>query len=288
MTGTSAETIYQVARAARFSRRPVLAGAISFLFFVLIVATQRDAHAASINYGNFMGNTVTFVDVTEASNSGDPIPLFGAPTVSADSLDFDPVGFSAHASGAAGVDLTDGNLKFMVVAKPDNFISNMVLSEAGDTTLAGFGTDATFTAVRATGVLNISEVDGVPINVIAESFSMTFTPSGGTYGLLSDGGGGPLFNETWSGGITLDIDSILTANGVPFTKGATKISINLDNTLIALSQAGTSSLIAKKNFGGLSITVNIPGGEIPEPTSLLLLSLVGLGFVASRGTRGRG
>jgi hypothetical protein len=281
MIGSSVESNYRVARreSVRIVARSshwllVLVGAVSLCF---ILSADFVAQAAPINYGDFMGNTVTYVGVTEDSNSGDAPPLFGAPTVSGDSLDFDPVGFDANATGASGVDVTDGNLKFMVVAKPGFAIENLQLSEAGDTTLAGFGTDATFTAVTGTGVLNISMVDGIGINVISVPFAMTFSPSGGTYGLLTDGGGGPLFHTFWSGGVLLDIDSILLANNVGFNLGATKISVNLDNTLTALSEDGTFSLIAKKEFGGLSITTNIP-----EPATFALVGIAVLGLVVSR------
>lgn len=253
-----------------FASLAFLAGA--FLF----ASSCGQAFAAAINYGDFAGTTVTYTQVTEDSNSGDTPPLFGAPTVSGDSLDFDPVGFSASATGAAGVDITDGQLKFGVVANPGAGINGIVLSEAGDTTMAGFGTDATFTSVTALGVLSIKAVDGVGINVISVPFALAFTPSGGTYGLGTDGGGGPIFSANWSGTETIDIDAILTSKGVPYSLGATKVSVNLDNTLVALSQAGTFSLIAKKDFGGLSVTI------IPEPSTMLLLGLASFGLVLSR------
>jgi hypothetical protein len=257
---------------------PVLSGGLLFAFLIM---APSGAQAAPINYGNFSGVTVDFVGVTEDANSiGDAPPLFGAPTVAGDSLDFDPVGFNAAAAGAGGVDITDGQLLFRVVAHDGFTVENIILNEAGDTTLAGFGTDASFTAVRGNVVVNIFEVDGVGIDVISEQFVMSFTPSGGDYGLLTDGGGGPLFNASWSGGVPINLDAVLTAHGVPFVFGATEISINLDNTLIALSENGTSTLIAKKNFGGLSITVNIP-----EPASLLMVAIVGLGLVFIRPVR---
>ena len=245
-----------------------------------ISALCRPVLCAPINYGNFVGTTVTYVAVTEDSNSGDTLPLFGPPTVSGNSLDFNPVGFSATASGAGGNDITDGNLTFMVVAKPGYAINSLSLSEAGDTTLAGFGTNATFTKVTGTGVLNVNEVDGVGIGALALPFSMTFTPSSGDYGLTTDFGGGPGGTIAWSGGIPFNLNAILAANSIPFVAGATKISINLDNTLTALSQAGTFSLIAKKDFGGLSVTVNVP-----EPTTVLLggLALAGLAVCRRRG-----
>jgi PEP-CTERM motif len=278
MTGRIFESSRRVARSESKHFRPtrlaihIASLTVAFLFVVAV----GPALAASINYGSFMGSTVTYVDVTEGSNSGDPLPLFGPPTVSGDSLDFDPVGFNANATGAGGVDVTDGNLKFMVMSKGSNGINALKLSEAGDTTLAGFGTDATFTAVTGTGILKVNAVDGVGINTISVPFSMTFTPSGGTFGLLSDGGGGPLFSSLWSGGVMLDINAILTAKGQSYVHGATKITVNLDNTLTALSQLGTSSLIAKKDFGGLSVTV------IPEPSTCLLFGIVVIGLALGR------
>jgi hypothetical protein len=282
MIGTTIDQICVSARNCLSSAQrlslPVLSGGLLFAFLVMSIT---GAHAAPINYGNFSGVPVDFVGVTEDANSvGDAPPLFGPPTVAGDALDFDPVGFNAAAAGAAGVDITDGQLLFRIVAHDGFTVENVVLNEAGDTTLAGFGTDASFTAVRGNVVVNIYEVDGVGINVVSEQFVMSFTPSGGDFGLLTDGGGGPLFNASWSGGVPINLDSILTAHGVPFVFGATEVSINLDNTLIALSENGTSTLIAKKNFGGLSITVNIP-----EPASLIMLAIAGLGLVFVRPVR---
>lgn len=253
---------------------------------LLLAAICQPALAAPINYGDFSGNTVEYTDVTEDSNSGDATPLFGAPTVSGDSLDFNPVGFSANSKNGAA-DITDGQLKFGVVAKDpigsDFGIQSITLSESGDTTMAGIGTDSTTTAVFGYGVVDIYEVDGIAINNISVPFSLTFNPSGGTFGLGTDGGGGPVFSTSWSGSATIDLDAILTANSVPFVVGATRINVNLDNTLLATSETGTETLIAKKDFGGLSVTVNKPDpGEIPEPTTLMLVALAVMGSLFTR------
>ena len=176
----------------------------------------------------------------------------------------------------------------MIVAKPDKAITNFNLSEAGDTTLAGIvplNSAITSTFVSAVGILNISEVDFVGINTISVPFALTFSPSGGTYFLGTDGAGGPFFHTQWAGSLQVDVAAILTANGYPVPPhgGATKLTINLDNTLVAVSENGTSSLIAKKDFGGLTITVNEPGGPfIPEPSTALLAGLGLLGFVLRR------
>jgi hypothetical protein len=259
-------------RSTFFATQRVGRQALAAFTVLGVVAATSAAFAAPINYGNFSGNTVDFIAVTEDTNSaGDVPPLFGQPSVSGDSIDFDPVGFNASASGAAGIDVTDGQLSFTIQAKQGYAIDMFSLSEAGDTTLAGFGTDGTFTSVTAIGVLNIDAVDGVGIAPIAVPFNLTFTPSGGTFGLATDGGGGPLVSAAWSGSLTKNIEQVLIDNNVAYSLGATQISIALDNTLTALSEAGTFSLIAKKDFGGVSITVNIP-----EPATWLMVSIFGM------------
>src|SRR5688500_12976431 len=127
----------------------------------------------------------------------------------------------------------------MVTAKSGSRISSVTLTEAGDTTLDGNvapGSMGTASAVFASGVLEIHEVDFMGINHISVPFSFTFSPSGGTYFLGTDGGGGPIFNTQWTGSVTLDIDAILIANGFIIApgpldpdSGATKVSIDLDN-----------------------------------------------------------
>lgn len=250
------------------------------LALLSMIALSPVAQALPINYGDFNGTTVDYLQVEEDTNSGDTLPLFGAPSVSGDSLDFDPVGFNANATGAAGVDVTDGNLNFTIMSHAGYAIDMVSLSEAGDTTLAGFGTDMTFTSVTGIGVLNILAVDGVGIAPIAVPINLVFSPSGGTYGLATDGGGGPIFSSGWSGSWLKNVEQVLIDNNVAYNLGATKVSINLDNTLTALSEAGTFALIAKKDFGGVSITVNIP-----EPATWILISVCGL--VAAAGGRRR-
>src|SRR5688572_25609856 len=207
-----------------------LAGAL-VLAFSFAPATA----ATIVNYGNFLGTSVQFSNVSEASNEA--LPLFGPPTVSGNSLDFDPLAFIASSTDG-GSDITSANLSFMVIANVGTGIDGITISEAGNVTLAGNvspGSMSTAAAVFAAGVLDIHEVDFVGINHISVPFSLTFSPSGGTYFLGTDGGGGPIFNTSWTGSVTLDVEAILIANGFAVDQDATRVSINVTNTLVAVS-----------------------------------------------------
>jgi hypothetical protein len=264
MTGRKSQTF--------FSRRAWCVSCAIWTLSALLVAAPL--LAAPINYGNFSGVTVDYLQVTEDANSaGDSPPLFGPPSVSGDSIDFDPVGFNANSAGG-GADITDGQLLFTVMAKPNRAINSITFAEAGDVTLLGLGNDGTFAGVTTSMFIDIVEVDGAPINVVsANNLSIPFSPSGGTFGLGTDGGGGPIFSSGWSGSLTVNTNALLTAAGVPFRTGATKINVNMDNILSALSQTATSALIAKKNANGIVITVNVPE---PGTFALAVLGVAGV------------
>jgi hypothetical protein len=234
--------------------------------------TSRPSAGAVINYGTHAGTHVRYVNVTEDSGADEPLPLFGPPTVTGNSIDFNPVGFDSTSSGV-GSDQTAPNLVYMVTANLGTRIRSMTLNETGTVTLSGNvapGSMGTAAAVFASGTLDIQEVDFGGINHISVPFSMTFNPSGGTYFLGTDGGGGPIFNTQWSGSVTLDVEAILIANNVPFTHGATKVSIDLVNTLTSTTQTGTEATITKTDFGGQVVRLNVDN-DVPEPATLSLL-----------------
>jgi hypothetical protein len=264
---------------------------------VALCVIPSTSSAVPINYGSFMGTTVSYEMVREDSNSGDVPPLFGPPTtvgpvtpgfpavpcvmcgIPNDSLDFNPVGFGASTTNG-GVDITDGNLAFMVRAKPNQSIANLTIEEFGDVTLAGIaalGSQTTFASVSTSVFIDIVEINGIGINPIKLQKSLSFSPSGGTYGLGTDGGGGPIYSDLWNGSLLVNFVQELADLNIPGV--VTKINVNLDNTLVAISQTGTTALIAKKDH--IIIKTNIP-----EPTScvLAMLSLVA-GLAVSR--RGR-
>jgi hypothetical protein len=254
---------------------------VSFLAaLVACFSYQSAAAAAPINYGSHTGTSVTYIDVTEeALTAGDTEPLFGAPVFSGDSFDFNPVGFDAHASGAGGSDSTSVRSTFSIQAAAGVAITSIQFSEAGDVTLSGAGTDGTGAIVTAAGTLTINSVDGAAITPIVRPISLNFTPSGGSYGLASDGGGLPIYHTQWTGALGVNLAQILTSESVPFMLGATNVSIDIVNTLTAAGEAGTQSLIYKKDFGAVSITV-------PEPGTGLLVGLGIAGLAVSRRFRG--
>jgi len=237
----------------------LIASALSLLAF------GSFASAAAINYGNFNGTNVMYLQVTEDSST-DPTPLFGAPTVTNDSLTFNPTSFGASATGAGGVDITDGTLAATLMTTGAKRIHKVSFAEAGDYTLAGgAGTTATAASVGASFFLRVIELDGVGVAPISFSGNLAVSPSGGTYDFVNDPHGPAAI---WTGSASFDIDALLASQNI--TGQATKILLSLDNVLLATSEAGTFSTIKKKEFEGVTVTVDT---NVPEPASIAFFAL---------------
>src|SRR5438046_256584 len=105
---------------------------------LLGIATR--VRAAPINYGDFNGTNVQYLQVTEDSAT-DPTPLYGNPNLSGDSLSFNPSSFGSTASGGSS-DVTDGTLAttIMTYSGSSKRIHKVNFAEAGDYTLAGGAT----------------------------------------------------------------------------------------------------------------------------------------------------
>jgi hypothetical protein len=227
------------------------------------LAFSAVADTTYTNYGDFAGADVEFIQVTEqTTNPGDTVPKYGAPLVSGNSMDFNPVGFSAIAANGSS-DITDGNLVFTVDANQENdfYIEAIGFAERGNFLLGGAGTDATYVDVDAYFVVEIKEINYSPVDPILIDAWMNFSPNtDGTRQLVTDGAGGGI----WSGSVLIDINAYLATNNIPGF--ATRVDVDLNNVLSAYSEDGTSSLIAKKDFDS-ALTVDI----IPEPASLVLV-----------------
>jgi hypothetical protein len=229
----------------------------------LLGLLSATSNAFMMNYGDFNGSTVMYLDVTE-SNPG-PTALFGAPSIFGDLLDFNPVGFNASSSGAAVI--VDAQLNTTIMSTNNQPITQVIFNEAGDYTLAGLGPALANATVGMAVMVDVIEVNGVPQFVSGGSYTMTFAPAGstgnGSYSLPGDLG----TTVPWTGSLSVDVNAI-----VP---GATKVQIVLDNTLTATAANGGSAFIAKKDFRGLTITV-------PEPATVSILSIALLGLAGLR------
>jgi hypothetical protein len=245
------------------------------LLGVLFFTTQASFAATTNLYGNYVGTSVTYANVRESSGT-DGLPLFGAPGISGNTLTFDPT-FTANAAGAGGLDITDGQLNMGIVAAPGNVIPSVNFAELGDFHLLGPMSANTFVEVSATFFIRILKVDGVSINPVVLTDKMTFAPSAnGHFDHATFSGLG----NFWSGSFNFDVNNALTLAGIHFINGATELSIGLDNTLAAVSEAGTVAFIAKKISDAVTITVP----QVPEP-SIFALTLCGAGFLFARRPR---
>lgn len=233
-----------------------------------MVFAAAAAFASIVNYGDYAGSSLTYTQVSEASIT-DPVPLFGAPTISGDTLDFDPLAFGATSTGATAPDITDGQLNFGIDAMDGYSIPSVTISEQGDFTLEGQGTQLTLVAVATPVILEVNAVDGMSIDTLTFNGFMSFAPPAGIYDVVTY----PGIAMPWSGSLTFDVDQLLADKGIDFTLGATSIDIALDNTLVAISELESTATILKKD---IKIT--------PEPSTI---GLVLLGLVAAAHARRR-
>ncbi len=247
------------------TRSVILAG--KYALSVALGLFTASSQAASVNYGNFgpVAPGVSFLQVTESSIT-DPLPFYGAPAVSVTGLDFAPLGFAA-ATSAGGADLSDGQLNFTIVGGGLVGISGINLFESGEYTLTGLGGAGTAAFAGATLRVSVTEINNAaiaPINLLPVNASVSFSLPGnaGTA-------------QPWSLGMFVDVDAQLAALGYAGDL-ATRLDVVIDNTLVAMSQPGNESYIAKKDFGILIV---------PEPSSMALAGLALGGFFLARRKR---
>lgn len=243
--------------------------------------TSTTLHAATISYGNFgpIPPGVSFVDVKESSGT-DAVPLYGAPDPFVVGLDFDPASFVATVAGG-GADITDGQLNFTVMGNtapggPIVGINAISLTEGGDYSLVGTGTAASQAFAGAIIAAKIVQIDGLPVTPINLNSNASVN-----YNLVANPGA----VQPWSLGTTVNVNAALVGLGVPFKVGATKIEVAINNQLVAISEPASVSFIAKKDF--VIGIIPRPGGEIPEPNTLVLLGAAAVLVVCSAKQRSR-
>ena len=251
--------------------RPLMMFSRTALALAFAVAVPGLASAAS--YGNYSSPTGTVDFLNVADTNG----LFGTPTVSGDSLDFSPNAFEADCAVSATCPPTphtvDDTLTLQISANSGNFIEQIQLSEAGDTTLSSFLSAFASSSVTADVFIDILEIDGNSVNNVNANQQMVFT-SGGTFDTNVEGSG----THTWTGSLLIDLGTII-ANAA-LTGEATLVELNISNTLTAFAENQAAARIEKKDFDGLAITV------VPEPGTAILMTLGLMGLSASS-RRGR-
>lgn len=237
---------------------------LSSLLGLAVLGLASQANAAS--YGNFSSptGTVSFLNVEDVNG------LFGMPVASGNSLDFSPNTFEVDCASAPSCPPTPGTatdtLTFQIDADSGFFIEDIILSEAGDTTINNFTVPTGFaaTTIVANVFIDILELDGSSVSGINGNASMIFTADG-TFDTNTEGNG----SHVWTGLLSLDVDAFIAAASQ--TGKATLVEISLANTLTAYAENGAVAFIEKKDIDGLAITV------VPEPGTALLM---GLGLTA--------
>jgi hypothetical protein len=257
--------------------RRVFSASAAALALALLATIAPVAQAASISYGNFgpIAPGISFLGVTESSGT-DAVPLYGPPNPFVTGLDFNPTSFVASAAGG-GADITDGQLNFTVagqkVGNSQTGVGTISLFESGDFSLIGVGTPATQVVGGAIMAVKVTEIDGVALSAI----NLVPANAAVAYNLIANPGA----VQPWSLNLIVDIEAQLTSLGVPFTVGATKAEVVINNQLTAISEPTSIAFIAKKDF----VIGTVPHvGVLPEPTTLAMagLALCGLGATARR------
>jgi hypothetical protein len=245
----------------------MVAAVVAAIFCALFAVNSP---AATMNYGDFMGATITYHDVTE--ENGEPTLLFSAPSVVGDTLEFNPVNFLAEIDPGPGAEIVDSTIVTVLEAKPGFFINNIEISELGDYTLIGLPAAFAQAEVGAAFFFEVLAVDGVLVgDGPTGSVNMLFTsgagPNGGEFSLPGDA----CTAVAWEGTAFLDIDAVMAAS--PYAgQSATSLRLTFDNTLAVAADANASAFIKKKEIGGIIIRTNIP-----EPTTIALVASLAVG-----------
>jgi hypothetical protein len=228
----------------------------------IVLVLSNSASAFVMNYGDFPGATVTYLQVIESNN--DVVAYFGSPDVIGDTLDFDPINFGVASSGVQGSQSKDGQLNFTVMGLGSNGITTLRIQEAGDFTIDTLPGQTATARVAATVNVSITHANGLPLPApcTVNGMQLVFVPTGSGGSAVGGSYASPLDNGAavpFSGLLNINVAGMLAACGN--TGLATKVEIALDNALTANSANGGSAIIKKKDFGGVTIT-------IPEPASI--------------------
>lgn len=242
------------------------------LAIVLLLGSAGSALAAS--YGDFTDPTgfVSYRNVQDVNG------LFGAPSVSLNSLDFTPLDFEARCSQCPTGVSTSDILTLDIDTIAGRAVSEVRVTEGLDFSVLSFDpTGFAAASVSANLFIDVLEVDGVAVNGINASASILYTPSNASvFGFGTQSG-------IMTGDLTIDVAQIIAAAGA--VGDATLVRISLDNTLSVFHDgSGGEARIRKRDADFVSMTIVVTG--TPEPTTAVLL-LGGLAGLAAQGRQAR-
>ncbi len=242
--------------AFRFSRLAATIAVAPILFAGLSANAQ--------NNGNFVGDNVTFVDVTESNLLTGP--LYDSFNVIQDTLLFDPNGFGVQVVPGAGSGFIDSELEMMLVAHPGRAITTIDFSEEGDYSIVGNGS----VSVALPYFWEILEVDGVSINPISGSGQTSFSTSASATGGI------------WDLAFSIDIDGALDLAEQSLGaigNSVTKMNLRFDNSLSATAENASSvAFVKKKQIHGLDVGTE----AVPEPSAAISLAIGLFGLALRR------
>ena len=257
--------------ARRYSALLVLA------LFATVMPFGPASHAAIITYAPpaLPGTNLSYIAVSESSGT-DPVPLYGAPTVSGNNLVFSNMNFTASSVNGAPTDFTDGQVNITMLANPGSFIQSIQWNENGDYNVTPFPNVSSINSAKVFSQalqITVLAINGVPLAtplVDNTSVTMALSPNGGTYttGITPNTG-------SWQAAALANLATLFGSNKI------TEVAISYDNQLAAASQVGGIASISKK---GVTIDPNV---ITPEPASLSIAGVVALGLLSSRRRQAR-
>ncbi len=234
--------------------------------------------ATAASYGSFTDPTGT----VSYQNVQDVHGLFGAPSVSLDSIDFTPTIYQAQCTQCPTGVTTSDILTLEIQTNAGRQLDRIEITEGLDYVIQSFDT-AGFASVSviANVFIDIIGVNGLSVNGINAVIPILLTPSNNAsvFGLGSQASGVILGNTG-----LIDLQQVLIGAGG--SGEITRVRVSFDNTLQAFHQgSGGQALIRKRDADFVSLTVVGSIINTPEPTSAVLL-LGGLALLAGRRPRG--
>jgi hypothetical protein len=222
----------------------------TFVMGALVVIFCGTAVGGTYTYGDFTGQDVDFIGVSESSST-DSQALFGDPSCSGNTLCFLPGDFTSSASNGSS-DETIGVLTMTINAKGDQEIRGVRILEYGTANISGTTTAATYA-----GFDNDLQVV-VNGSSYGDSAAQTF------YSSVS----------MWDGSTIIDLYGM-------DVRGVTSVSVTFTSGLETASEDGTTAHIQ----GSLLEEEIQVGVIIPEPATMGLLTVGGVLALARRRSR---